>query len=87
VVGLVAMQALAVAVVVSATGSSSLFAGYWIALVGMGVAGLAHLVAGIRARRATGTRAWGWWATVRVVVALFPTLLLTSLFGVGVLLE
>jgi hypothetical protein len=86
VLGLIAMQALAVAIVASATGSSSLFVGYWLALAGMGAAGLAHLVAGVSARRSAGRRAWSW-ATIRVLVALSPTLLLAGAVGVGSLLE
>ena len=86
VIGLIAAQVLAVAIVASASGSSSLLVGYWLALGGTAVAGVAHLVAGIGARRAAGRRNWGW-ATLRVLAALSPTLLLAFAVAVGALVE
>ena len=81
--GLLAMQLLAWAVLFTSDGGSSLFAGFWIALVSLAIAAALHLVLVLRLRRRLGRPVWGY-AVGRTAVVLLPTLALAALIVVAV---
>ncbi len=79
--GIVAMQLLLWAVLFTSDGGSELFFGYWISLLLLVLAAVAHLVLTVRARRRRGDSSWRY-VFGRVALVLMPTL---SVVALGIL--
>jgi hypothetical protein len=82
--GVIAMQLLGLAILISGSGGATLLAGFWLALVCFGVAGVVRLAAAVAARRHAGQRVRGY-AIGRCVMALSPTLAVLLLIAIAAL--
>jgi hypothetical protein len=85
-VGLIAMQLLGLAVMLLSASGGMPLEGFWIGLLSLAGAGVAHLVAAVRERQQSGRRVWRY-AFVRSALTLSPTLALVGLIAVVVLAE
>ncbi len=82
-VGLLGIQLLAWAVLLSSDGGGNLLVGFWLALVLLATAAAVHLVRAVQARREDGSRAWRY-AVGRTVFVLLPSLALLALLVAAV---
>ncbi len=81
--GLVDMQVMIWAILLTSDAGGDLFVGYWLALTAFAVAALLYFVLGLRSRRQRGRTAWAY--VGRTAAVLSPTLAVSAIAAASLL--